>query len=184
LSYDHLEVDVKKSLAGFLYFAVTIAILVALLRVADWLPTALQEGLMQKYDSIEEVKERLHLKNIYVPSYFPQSFRWPPSRILAQSRPFVAIVMEFKDMRTGEIALVISQAADRRFVPEKRIRMNQVREKVDYPLNGRAAVLEVGTCGNDSPCSRISWREGIYNMIIETETAPFDLLKIADSMTH
>lgn len=174
----------KKKLAGFLYFAVTIAILVALLRVADWLPTALQEGLLRKYDSIEEVKERLHVKNLYVPSYFPQSFKWPPSRILAQSRPFVAIVMEFKDMRTGDIALVISQAADGRFVPEEKISISRIKEKVDYPLKGRAAVLEVGTCSDDTTCSRISWREGSYNIIIETETAPFELLKIADSMIH
>jgi hypothetical protein len=177
-------VGVKKKLTGFLYFAVTIVILVALLRVADWLPTALQEGLMRKYDSIEEVKERLHVKNIYVPSYFPQSFRWPPSRILAQSQPFMAIVMEFKDMRTGDIALVISQSADRRFAPEKKISITRIKEKVAYPLKGRAAVLEVGTCRNDTPCSRISWREGTYRMIIETETTPFELLKIADSMIH
>ncbi len=174
----------KKRLTGFLYFAVTVAILVALLKVAGWLPTALQEGLMRQYDSVEEVRAKLHIKDVYVPSYFPQSFKWPPSRILAQSRPFVAIVMEFRDVRTADTALVISQSADKDFVPDKRISLTRVREKVDYPLKGRASSLEVGTCRNGSPCSRISWREGIYRISVEMESAPFDLLKIADSMTR
>ena len=172
----------KKRLSGFLYFAVTVAILVALLKVTGWLPTALQEGLMRRYDSVEEVKAKLHVKDVYVPSYFPQSYRWPPSRILAQSRPFVAIVMEFRNVRTGETALVISQSAHKDFVPDKRISLIKVRERVDYPLRGRSSLLEVGTCKNDSPCSRISWREGIYRIAIEMESAPFELLKIADSM--
>jgi len=172
----------KKKLLGLLYFVLTLAILVGALKAANWLPTALQEGLMEKYGSVEEVRTKLHLKDIYVPSYFPQSYGWPPSTILAQSKPFIAIVMEFRNVKTGDIALVISQAAEKSFAPDKKISLIEIKEKADYPLKGRAAVLEVGKCKHDVPCSRISWNEGVYSMTVEMKSAPFDLIKIADSM--
>jgi hypothetical protein len=73
---------VKKRVLGFFYFAITIAILIGVLKVSNWLPTVFQEGIIRKYGSIEEVKSKLRLRDIYIPSYFPQKFKWPPSRIL------------------------------------------------------------------------------------------------------
>jgi len=172
----------KKKLLGLLYFALTLAILVAALKVTNWLPTAFQEGLMKKYSTVDEVRTKLHLKDVYVPSYFPQSYGWPPSTILAQSKPFVAIVMEFRNVQTADVALVISQTAEKSFTPDKKILFVHIKEKVDYSLKGRPAVLEVGKCKDDVPCSRISWDEGAYRMTVEMKSAPFDLLKIADSM--
>ncbi|HWR58689.1 MAG TPA: hypothetical protein VN328_07365 [Thermodesulfovibrionales bacterium] len=172
----------KKTLLGLLYFALTLGILAAVLKVANWLPSALQEGLTRKYDSVEQLKAKLHVRDVYVPSYFPQSYGWPPSTIIAQSRPFTAIVMEFRNAQTGDIALVISQTAGKGFLPDKKIAIAQIKEKVDLPLKGRAAVLEVGKCNNDVTCSRISWDEGSYKIKVEMKSAPFDLLKVADSM--
>ena len=171
-----------KKFLGLFYFAVTIAILIVVLKVTNWLPTVLQEGAMREYSSIEESKSGLNIRDINVPSYFPQSFKWPPSKILAQSRPFIAIVMEFKNGETGDIALVISQAADKSFVPDKKITIVQIKERVNYPLKGRSVLLEVGVCKKDVPCSRISWDEGKYRITIEMKSAPFELIKIADSM--
>lgn len=172
----------KKKLLGLLYFALTLVILVVVLKATNWLPTAFQEGLMKKYSSVDEVRTKLHLKDVYVPSYFPQSYGWPPSTILAQSKPFVALVMEFRNVQTAEVALVISQTAEKSFTLDKKILLVQIKEKVDYLLKGRAAVLEVGKCKDDVPCSRISWKEGVYSMTVEMKSTPFDLLKIADSM--
>ncbi len=172
----------KKKLLGFFYFALTLAILVGILKATNWLPSALQEGLMKKYSSIDEMRTKLHVKDVFVPSYFPESYRWPPTTILAQSSPFVAIVMEFRNVQTGDIALVISQTAGKIFTPDKKISIVQVKEKVDYPLKGRAALLEVGKCIDDVPCCRISWNEEGYRVTVEMKSAPFDLLKIAGSM--
>ncbi len=172
----------KKKLLGLLYFVLTLAILLGALKASNWLPSVLQEGLIKRYDTIDELRTTLHVNDIYVPSYFPQSYGWPPTTILAQSRPFVAIVMEFRNVQTGDIALVITQSAGKVFTPDKKISIVQVSEKVDYPLKGRAALLEVGKCINDVPCCRISWNEGSYIMTVEMKSAPFDLLKIADSM--
>jgi len=174
----------QKRMFGLLYFAVTIAVVIGVLKVTNWLPTVFQEGIIRNYSSIEEVKSRLRLRDIYIPSYFPQKFKWPPSRILAQSKPFVAVAMEFRNIETGETALVISQAADRNFAPDKKIVIAQVKERVNYSLNGRPSVLEVGVCRNDVPCSRISWEEGGNWIRVEMKSAPFELIRIAESMIH
>jgi len=182
--YEGKGVNVRKRVFGFLYFAVTIAILIGVLKVTNWLPTVLQEGIIRTYSSIEEVKSRLKVRDIYIPSYFPQKFKWPPSRILAQSKPFVAVVMEFRNVETGETDLIISQAASRDFAPDKKIVISQIKERVNYPLNGRPSILEVGVCKNDVPCSRISWDEGSNEIRVEMKSPPFELIKIAESMIH
>jgi len=177
-------VSVRKKIFGLLYFAMTVAVLIGLLKITNWLPTVFQEGMLRKYSSIEEIKTRLRLRNIYIPSYFPQRFKWPPSRILAQSKPFVAVEMEFRNIESGETALVITQAADREFTPDRTIVISQVKERVEYSLNGRPSVLEVGVCKNDAPCSRISWQEEGNWIRVEMKSAPFELIKIAESMIH
>lgn len=174
----------RKKILGFFYFAATIAILVVILKVTNWLPTVFQEGMMKKYGSIEEVKAKLKVRDIYVPSYFPQNVKWPPSRILAQSRPYFALLMEFSISETSGTSLVISQVAGSGPVPEEKLALTQIKERATAPLKGRTALLEVGTCKKDLSCSRISWNEGEYRLTLTMKAPPFDLIKIADSMIH
>jgi hypothetical protein len=174
----------RKRIIGFLSFGATVAVLIAALKLINWVPSVVEEGFIRQYKSVEEVQSKLKIKDVYIPSYFPQSFRWPPNTIWAQTKPFTAIVMEFRNQEKGDIGLVISQVVTgARFIPESKIRVEQVRERVDdYPLKGRRAVLEVGTGQGDEPCSSISWTEGGYRMTVIMKSAPFDLLKIAESM--
>jgi hypothetical protein len=173
---------VHKKILGFLYFTAAVLILVLLLKVTNWLPTVLQEGGMKKYASVEEVKSRLKTKDIYVPTYFPQNVKWPPSRILAQSRPYFALVMEFSQGQTGDVGLIISQVADKAPVQEENLTLLQIKERASYPLKGKTALLEVGTCKNDLPCSRISWSDGTYRITLTMKAPPFELIRISDSM--
>jgi hypothetical protein len=41
-----------------------------------------------------------------------------------------------------------------------KIKMARVKETVHYAFKGRKAMLMVGTCTDDEPCSLISWEEG------------------------
>lgn len=167
---------------GLLSFVVTIAILVAGLMLTNWLPTVLQEGEMGKYRSIEEVRSKLKMKDIYIPSYIPQSIAWPPSRIMAQTRPFHAVLMEFTHRKSGDVDLAISQVAEKGSIPERKVALVQVREKTTYPLKGRNALLEVGLCKGEVTCSRVSWNESGYTITVAMKAPPFELLKIAESM--
>ena len=172
----------NRKFLSFFYFALTVAMLIVMLKVANWLPTAVQKDTMRRYHSIEDVRATLNIKDIIVPSYFPQNFAWPPAEIFAQNKPFTAVIMEIKHSLNGDVALIIYQAESTTFRPDEKIKMLQVKERVSYPLKGRIVVLEAGVCKNDEPCSRLTWDEGKYRIGITARLLPPELAKIAESM--
>ncbi len=173
----------KKQLSGIAAFAAAVAILVAALLLANWAPLALQKETLRRYNSIEEVRAALPGKMIYVPSYFPQQVSWPPSKILAQGKPFQASVMEFKRAGSDEAVLTISQA-EGPFNTDRDMVLTTVSEQVRYIMKGRTAALQVGTCGNGEPCSRMSWNEGGSSITVTMRSGPFELTRISESMLH
>jgi hypothetical protein len=172
----------RMKVQGLTYFLLAVFAMIIVLKTLNWLPTVLQEGILKPYGSIEEVRSKLNIKDLYVPSYFPQSITWPPSKILAQTKPSVATLLIFNRAGKEDPALVISQAVSERFTPDMLIKIKQITERVPYQLDGRKALLEVGFCEKDDPCSRISWVEGIYTITITMKSQPFDLVQIAESM--
>lgn len=171
-----------KKFTNFLYFILTVAALIVFLKVINWLPMALQKETLRRYSSIDEVRSKLNISDIFVPSYFPQYLSWPPSEILAQTKPFTAVVLEFKNTVKGDTALVITQASSDAFSAERKIRILQIKERVRYDLKGRNAILEAGVCSNDEPCSQISWNEGEYRIHVIMRSTPYDLIRIVDTM--
>ncbi len=173
-----------KKFVSFFYFAITIVILIAILKIANYLPMALQKDTMRKYKSIEEVKSKLNIRDVYIPSYFPQNLVWPPSTVLAQDKPFVAIILEVNRTEEGDIALIISQSASTHFSPDEKIKILRINERVNYPFKGRDMTLEAGICKKEEPCSRIIWDEGRYRINVTARSTPPDLMKIAESMIN
>jgi len=165
-----------------LAFAATVAVVVAILKAANWLPTVMEDGLLRPYATIEEARQTLHLREIRVPSYFPQHLAWPPARILAQSKPHVALVMEFRDRERGEIALTISQSERAPLYADRKLEIRKVTETVPYRLKGRSTVLTVGLCSQSDTCSRLAWVEGTLHIEAIMRSGPAELLRIADSM--
>ncbi len=166
----------------YVYFALTIAAVIILLKTLNWLPLVLQQGTLRTYDSVETVRAKLNIRALRVPTYFPQSVMWPPSEIWAQTKPYVATLMVFR--RAGAIGpiLVISQAASDRPALDERIKILQVKESVPYDLKGRKALLKVGVCEQNEVCSRISWNEGNCVITATMKSSPFELIKIAESL--
>ena len=64
----------------------------------------------------------------------------------------------------------------------KKIKIIQIKDKVNYPVKGRNVLLETGVCKDEEPCSRISWDEDKYRITVTAKTSPPELLKIAESM--
>ncbi len=172
----------RRTIGGFLLFAVIILILVGMLQFANWIPSAIQTGALQRYGSIEEVRSQLPMATIYVPVYFPRSVRWPPSLIAAQNRPYLAVVTEFKRSGGEDTFLVITQTARHEPPLRERIVLSSVRERVPYPFKGRTALLEVGLCATGDRCSRISWDEGDFTLALAIKDSPVELVRIAESM--
>ncbi len=168
---------------GVLYLLAAVAITVVVLKAINWLPMALQKETMRKYNSVEEVRNKLNIRHVYVPTYFPPSIVWPPTEILAQTRPYPAVLMVFRRPGGKDPALVITQADSDAFPGSTIISFSEVRQKVDYWLKNRKTLLEVGVCRKDE-CSRMSWTEGNTRITLTMKSPPFELIRIADSMLH
>ena len=173
-----------KKIRTLFYLLMTVAILVLTLKFLNYLPMAIQSDTIRRYQSIDEVRSRLNIRDIYIPSYFPQGLVWPPSEILAQGTPFAAVIMAFNSAEKEDIVLIISQSASANFKPDEKIRMQRIKDRVDYPLRGRAMMLEAGVCINGGPCSRVSWAEEGYTITVTAKSEPPELVKIAESMIH
>jgi hypothetical protein len=143
-----------------------------------------QKDMLRKFDSVEEVQSKLNIRDLHVPSYFPQSIMWPPSEILAQAKPYPAVLMIFNDAKTRDVVLVISQAASDTFSENSLLSFVQITRKVPFDLKNRKALLEVGMCKKDEPCSRISWTENNYRIVLTMKSPPFELIRIAEGMLH
>ena len=176
--------DVKKQALHALSFLVTLAVVVGVLKFMNWAPGALEPGLMSRYQSVDDVQTALGIRKIYVPAYFPETLGWPPAAILAQSRPYPAVVMEFARASDGETMLVIVQAASRRFQPEVAIRFHTISETVPLDLRGRSARLEAGLCDDRTACSRLEWDEGEVHVMLTMRATSIELIRIAESMLH
>jgi hypothetical protein len=174
----------RKRLLGLVIFIVAVAALIGSLRVLNWTPGILQEGLPSVYSSIDEVRSRLHIRNIYIPSYYPQGLHWPPGRIVAQSKPYSMVLMEFTRQEDGGVLLAISQTSLPYPPPQVAIKMLQTNERVNLPLKGRIALLEVGQCRNNEQCCRISWNESPYHIEVNMVAPPSEIVKIAESMVY
>lgn len=174
---------VKKTLGGMAVFLVMIAILIGMLQLLNWIPSAVQEGAFRKYASIEELRAHLKIDPVFTPVYYPRSVQWPPSLIAAQARPYAAIVTEFAQSDApDETILIITQTARPHHPPQEKIGLTEVRESVQYAFKDRVAVLDVGVCGDEEQCSRMSWDEGDFRISLVMKSSPVELTRIAESM--
>ncbi|GBE00068.1 hypothetical protein BMS3Abin07_02114 [bacterium BMS3Abin07] len=172
----------RSKFLNYLIFVSAVVILIAAVKVINWIPTVVQKGSMREYASVDEVRSGLKINDIYAPSYFPESFKWPPNLIIAQTKPFTAIVMEFKNARSGDTALMISQADLKEFSPGRKMEIIHIKEEAHYTLKGRSALLQVGVCRGNKTCSKLSWREGKCWINVVIKAPPFQVIKISESM--
>ena len=179
------EKKTRKKLRGLLLIFALAGLAVMLLAAVNWLPSLMQKGFARQYDSIEEARRSLGLDIVVVPAYFPEGITWPPSFVLAQKKPYQAVVMEFKEAKAKETSLIVIQSlwhgSDAQL---QRITLSEVKEETQYPLKGRTVLLQVGTCDNGMPCSRMTWQDKSLHHTILLLSSPFELIRIAESMIH
>jgi len=174
----------RERILGFVMFVIAVAALIGTLKLLNWTPDILQQGLPGTYGSIDEVKSKLHIRDIYIPSYYPQGLEWPPARITAQSKPYIMILMEFKRKEDNNVSLAISQTALPNPAPNAIIEIIRTNERVNFPFKGRNALLEVGLCKDNEQCCRISWNELSYRIVVAMVAPPAEIVKIAESMVY
>ena len=167
---------------SLLAFAVTTGVLISTLKLVNWLPAYFQPGAVRRYASIAAAQSSLAIPKIYVPAYFPKTLEWPPSRVLAQGKPFVAVVMEFRRVDSPEIALVITQTTSLRLRQRPKIHLQEVRNISSVNLKGRESDVEDGFCDDGQPCSKITFREGDFWIKIQMRSPAEELMVLAASL--
>lgn len=178
--------SIGRMVRGLFWITVMSAVVVALIALANRVPSLMNKDSVQRYKSIEEAEQSLGFDNkVLAPRYFPEGISWPPSLILAQKKPFKAIVIEFIEAKTSQTALiVILSSLKESNMQLQRIKMTEVKEKTEYMLKGKAALLEVGSCGEAATCSRMTWEDNGLNFTLLFMSSPFELIKVAESMIH
>lgn len=167
---------------GVIYFIAILIVVIVVLKVLNWLPANIQKDYIREFSSYEEVRRDLKIKNIIRPKYFPENILWPPEHIIAQKRPYVTIISEFRDKITNKIALVVIQTEGKNYYKRKDMNLVEIKEKAKYTINNTSGNLEVGLCSDSSPCSRLTLQVDKYKIMVILKAPPFELLKIAESM--
>jgi hypothetical protein len=177
------KTNIEKTLRGLLGMLVMAGLAVAFLVAANRVPSLAQKGFARQYDTIDEAKRALGIETVLVPAYFPEGISWPPSFVLAQLSPHRSVVMEFRDTKTRETALIVIQSSSTGSDAQlQRIRLSEVTEETPYRLKGKSVLLQVGICDNGKSCSRMTWRDGNLRCTIVLLSSPFELITIAESM--
>ncbi len=182
---DKQEPKMGKTLRGLLLMLVMVVLVVVLLAAVNWLPSQMQKGFARQYGSVEEAKRSLGLDRVVAPAYFPEGITWPPSFILAQKRPYQAVVMEFRGAAAAGTALIVIQSAAQGADAQlQRITLSSLKEETQYRLKGKMVLLQVGTCDKGKPCSRMTWQDNGLRYSVLLLSSPFELIRIAESMIH
>ena len=173
---------VKQLHRGF-SFIVTVAVVILLLKLFNWLPSVLQDEGIKKYSSVEEVRTALRLPRVYIPAYFPEYIKWPPAEIFAQRRPFPLVMMHFTHRDSRSFALSFFQVDSRAaFEPTYKSDVLYVRKESQVSIKGRPGNLVLAVCSGRERCNRITWEEGIYRLTLIADDTPEQLIKMAESL--
>lgn len=178
--------SIAKTAKGLLLIIVMAAVVVALLALVNRLPSLIHDDFLQKFDNLDSAKRSLGFDDeVLIPRYFPEAISWPPSLILAQKKPYKAVVIEFLEVKTMKPALIIVQSSSHDGITQlQRIVMTGLEEENELSLNGKSALLQVGVCDKGNICSRMTWQDHGLHYTVLIMSSPFELVKIAESMIH
>ena len=164
-------------------FLATIVVVLLVLKLLNWLPSALQKEDIRKYSSVDDVRTDLRIPRIYIPAYFPEYIKWPPAEIFAQRKPFSLIMMHFTHRDSKSFALSFFQVdANAAFEPRYKSDVLYVRKESPISIKGRAGTLVIAVCSGRERCNRISWEEENYRITLIADDTPEQLIRMAESI--
>lgn len=103
--------EVARTVATLVLVVGTAAVL---LRALDAVPRYLlgEPRGIRAYASVEEAERRVRAR-LYLPAYFPDTIRWPPTAVRVESGPPPAVALTFVGREEGAEVLLILQRLDR-----------------------------------------------------------------------
>ena len=172
----------KRTLLGIPVFGVMVLVLLGALQFAGWLPSIIDSGSLRKYGSVEELRSRLQMRPLLVPVYYPRTVNWPPSLVAGQMRPYPASAMVFAGRQAAGTVMTVTQTDGGRPPLIDQMKFITTRETVSTEFKQRRATLEAGSCRESTLCSRVSWQEGPYHIVVTAALPPAELMSVAESM--
>jgi hypothetical protein len=164
-------------------FVLMLSATILVLLLLNWIPLAVRNDGIRKYASVEEVQKKLHLRKVYLPSYFPDYLQWPPFEIYAQSKPFTLLLMHVKEREKNRIVLAMRQVDARVSSPMRlRIEPTQINKQEQVTLKGHPAVLSWASCDDGTVCNTLAWQEDGYTLTLVARESVAELIRIAESM--
>jgi len=172
---------IKRFVIRTFTFMVMVGVLALALHALNWVPELFRPGLVKAYQDVDTAGRALGIKNIPVPTYFPENITWPPSAVIAQNYPYPAILLQFTSQDTSDKLLVITRNPTSK-QPLLKTSVEDISEQSKASLNGTDAILITGTCGTGRPCSLITWDAAGQQTSVLLYERPFELIKIAQSI--
>ena len=164
-------------------FLITIAVVLLVLKLLNWLPSVLEHEGLRKYRSVDDVRAVLKIPRVYIPAYFPEHIQWPPAEIFAQRKPFPMIMMHFTHRDSKSFALSLFQVDSRAsFELPYKTDILYVRKESPVQIRGRSGTLVIAVCSGRERCNRISWEEGRYRLTLIADDTPEQMIKMAESV--
>ena len=166
----------------YLYFILSLLFLLGFLLLFNHLPLYLDKGLLREYSNIKELQDSLKIQKLPIPAYLPEIISWPPSKILGQSTPYLAVTLEFKSNINNDLILLlyISEKNNNRYSSNSMI--INTKNTFSTTIKNRPALIKTGFCEKNVNCSEIIISDQQYNILLKGKIQLPILLRIAESI--
>ena len=166
----------------YFYLFLSIGSLLCFLILLNVLPLYINKNLLREYKNINELKNSLKIQNLPLPSYLPDSINWPPSKILGQSTPYLAIVLVLNSNIKNEPILYVGISESKIFKYPDIICSCNNSKSFTTNINGHPAKLKAGFCDEIINCSEIIIDNGKYQIVLKSKMQLPILLRISESI--
>jgi hypothetical protein len=148
----------------------------------DSMPTWLhgQPRGVRRATSVEEVERRLQSR-VLLPSYFPDSLRWPPSQVRFTREDGGSVALDFQG-KDGAPALLLAQTlASAATIPEGIQGRLAVIQRQSAPL-GEDAVLARVVAEDGTLWNQLEWSRSGRRFLLRGRGSLEDLIRMARSI--
>lgn len=181
-SVSHFVREMLKIVVSITLVMCTIVISLYLLKN---IPSYIHESEEKFYSTVEEAEYAIGLR-IFLPSYFPEYLKWPPSTIQVSRKPSLTISLVFLSRNHISPSLVIHQIVSN-IGKSNDVELDFMEPKIPFQetqvsVGGAKGALIVGEGEDGKRWSRLSWKAADRKMVLIADCSVEDLLKIARSI--
>jgi hypothetical protein len=161
------------------------AVCAVVLKGADYVPSVLA-GVphgARAYWTVAEAEAGLGAR-IWMPTSYPSSIEWPPSRIDVWPLPPVSVAVHFRGRDGRRDRMILVQSIWERAEPPDTLLppVETLMTIRDVPLGGRQATMTRELAPGGHLLHDLSWDQGRRHLVVRYDGPVEDLLAVADNL--